>query len=64
MNGFELYTELRQIDRTFKICFITVFEPYYQSIREFFPTLDVDCFLKKPISVIELCEHIERKLWK
>jgi len=62
MSGFELYTRLRQIDKKFKICFITSFETYYRSLIEFFPTVDVNCFIKKPITIDELSIHILKEL--
>jgi two-component system catabolic regulation response regulator CreB/two-component system response regulator ChvI len=64
MSGFELYTHLRKKDKDFKICFMTSFETYYRSLIEFFPTIDVDCFIKKPITTEELNSHISKELKK
>ena len=58
MNGFQLYQSLRKIDNNFRVCFITAFETYYQALREFFPKLDVSCFIKKPVSRNKLLERI------
>src|SRR5919112_1579663 len=44
LSGFELYTRLREMDKRFRICFVTSFETYYRSLLEFFPTVDVNCF--------------------
>jgi two-component system, OmpR family, response regulator ChvI len=52
MNGFELYEEIEKIDDKAKVCFITAFEVYYNSLRELFPTIEVDCFIKKPITTM------------
>jgi FixJ family two-component response regulator len=62
MNGFQLYQKLRVIDDNCKACFITGFEAYYKSLREFFPKLDVSCFIQKPVSQKKLLEHIAREL--
>ena len=62
MNGFELYERLREKDKEFKICFITAFEIYFQSLAEFYPRLDVKCFLRKPISFEELTKHVFKEL--
>jgi two-component system catabolic regulation response regulator CreB/two-component system response regulator ChvI len=62
MSGFELYMRLREIDRKFRICFITAFETYYRSLLEFFPTMDVNCFIRKPITIEELNNHILKEL--
>ena len=62
MNGFELYRELEKIDDKAKVCFITAFEVYYKSLRELFPTVNVDCFIKKPITTKDLVERITTEL--
>ena len=61
MNGFELYQKLKKIDFNIRVCFVTGFESYYNSLREQF-SLDVNCFIKKPISQDELVDHIWKKL--
>jgi DNA-binding response OmpR family regulator len=62
MNGFELYQEIEKIDNKAKVCFITAFEVYYESLREVFRTVKVDCFIKKPITNEELVERITTEL--
>ena len=62
MNGFELYKEMEKIDNKAKVCFITAFEVYYKSLRELFPTVKVDCFIKKPITADDLVERIMMEL--
>ena len=62
MSGFELYMQLRQSDKEFRVCFMTSFELYYQTLKEVYPSLDVQCFIKKPISCEELNEHIITEL--
>jgi DNA-binding response OmpR family regulator len=64
MTGFELFEILRKQDAQFRICFITAFEQYYSSVREFFPNLDVKCFLRKPLSINELRIHVVEELAK
>src|ERR671932_697877 len=62
MNGFELYREMEKIDNKPKVCFITAFEVYYKSLRELFPTMKVDCYIKKPITTDELVQRIKSEL--
>jgi two-component system, OmpR family, response regulator ChvI len=62
MNGFELYQEMEKIDDKVKVCFITAFEVYYKSLRELFPTVKVDCYIKKPVTTNELLERITTEL--
>ena len=62
MNGFELYREMEKIDNKAKACFITAFEVYYKSLRELFPNMKVDCFIKKPITTNDLVERLTSEL--
>jgi hypothetical protein len=49
MSGFQLHNAPKVLDDSIKVCFITAFEPYYQSLKEEY-RLDVGGFVKKPIS--------------
>ena len=62
MNGFELYREIEKIDHNLKVCFITAFVVYYESLREIFPKAKVSCFIKKPIEIDKLVERILKEL--
>jgi two-component system response regulator ChvI len=62
INGFELYRELSKIDNKVKACFITAFEIYYDEFRRVFPKLQVDCFVRKPVSMDNLAKIIRQKL--
>jgi DNA-binding response OmpR family regulator len=72
MNGFELYREIKRKIRKeevddddrdkLKVCFITAYEVYYESLKEEFPALNVGCFLKKPIEIQELVKRIRSEL--
>ena len=62
MSGFELYAEMHRIDSDCKVCFVTAFEIYYRSLKEFFPHLDVTCFIRKPVSKAELLNHVAAEL--
>jgi CheY-like chemotaxis protein len=62
MNGFELHQQLKILDKNCKICFITAFEAYYESLKEFFPKLDAKCYIRKPVSIYDLIKHISNEL--
>ena len=66
MNGFELYKKIKDKEdrnnRGVKVCFITAFEEYYREFQESFPNLDIDCFIRKPISIDELVKVVKTKL--
>lgn len=59
MSGFELYRRLREIDSKPKVCFITAFDVYYDEFKKVFPSLEVKCFLRKPISISDLVEQVK-----
>ena len=62
MNGFEFYREIEKIDSRAKVCFITSFVAYYESLNEIFPTVKVSCFIKKPIEIDNLVKRIKAEL--
>ena len=64
MNGFELYEKIRKIDSDAKtkVCFITAYEVYYQSLREQFPETKIECYIKKPIQITDLSKRLYAEL--
>lgn len=59
ISGFELYRRLKKIDSKPKVCFITAFDVYYNEFKKVFPSLEVKCFLRKPISMSDLVEQVK-----
>jgi DNA-binding response OmpR family regulator len=58
MNGFQLYTKIRDIDNRVKVCFLTAFDESRREFRTSFPFLEeVKCYLKKPITVGDLVKR-------
>jgi CheY-like chemotaxis protein len=71
MNGFELYRKIKDIEEEEKkvksgkprVCFITAHDESGNQFKEFFPNLEeVNCFLRKPIPLIELVKAIKSQL--
>jgi two-component system, OmpR family, response regulator ChvI len=62
MNGFELYREIQKIDDKVKVCFITAFVTYYESLREIFDMRNIHCIIKKPIEMSVLIQRIMTEL--
>ena len=67
MNGLELYQSIREKDKKesrgeIKVCFITAFEESYNEFEPLFPKLQIDCFIRKPISIDKLVETVKTKL--
>jgi two-component system catabolic regulation response regulator CreB/two-component system response regulator ChvI len=64
MNGFELYEEIRKTikNKNIKVCFITAYEVYYETLKQEFPKIDVGCFIKKPIDANDLVKRVKEEL--
>jgi DNA-binding response OmpR family regulator len=60
MDGFELYREIKKVDKKAKICFLTASELYYENFRkEKFAPQDKELFIIKPISNTELLKKVD-----
>jgi two-component system, OmpR family, response regulator ChvI len=62
MNGFELYREISKINSKSKVCFITAYEVYYEQLKEDFPSINIGCFIKKPVEIAELISRVKQEL--
>lgn len=65
MSGFEFYRELqKKIDygSKIKICFITAFEIYFETLKNEFPELYSGCFINKPVKAEDLLNKIKEEL--
>jgi two-component system response regulator ChvI len=57
MNGFELYDKIEKIDN--KVCFVSAYDVEDKVFRKQFPSLEVKCFLPKPVSIKVLMRKLE-----
>jgi CheY-like chemotaxis protein len=62
MNGFELYDKIEKIDNKVKVCFISAYDVEDKALRKQFPSLEVKCFLPKPVSIKVLMRKLETEL--
>jgi DNA-binding response OmpR family regulator len=62
MNGFELYKQIRNMDKNVKVCFITAFDINYEDFKNAFPTMTLRHFIKKPVALDELARELKQKL--
>ena len=62
LNGFQLYQEVKKKDNNARACFITAYEEFYENLKEDYPTLDVGCFIKKPVEMDNLVKKIMKEL--
>ncbi len=65
IDGFALYHEIKKIDDSVKILFLTASEMYYEKFRmKQYLELDKNIFLRKPISIYYLSKRIKEELNK
>jgi DNA-binding response OmpR family regulator len=57
LNGFELYREIRKLDKKVKICFLSAGEMYY-GYSDIFSSIPAKCFIRKPIDNEELLKRV------
>ena len=63
MDGFQLYDEIKKIDRKAKVCFLTASELYYQEFRKKeYDAIDKNLFIRKPISNEDLLKQVQEVL--
>jgi DNA-binding response OmpR family regulator len=62
MNGIDLSRQLLELDSNVKICFITAGEANVEVLRELYPTRDIGCFIKKPITIDQLVKRVKAEL--
>lgn len=62
INGFELASRIRIMDSKIKICLVTAFEEYYQSIIKSYSDLSFKCIIRKPINKGCFLEIIRSRL--
>jgi CheY-like chemotaxis protein len=62
MYGHELYDEMKKIDGRIKVCFITATYMNYEALRDAFPTIEIECYIQKPVKTEDLIRKINAEL--
>jgi two-component system catabolic regulation response regulator CreB/two-component system response regulator ChvI len=62
MNGFELCEKLLKMDINMRVCFISAGEVNQEAIREIHPSINIGCFIKKPVTVQDLVKRVKAEL--
>src|SRR5918992_1187868 len=62
MNGIDLSRRLLELDSNVKICFITAGDANVEVLRELYPTRDIGCFIKKPVTIDQLVRRVKAEL--
>ena len=62
MYGHELYDEMKKIDDRLKVCFMTATYQNYEALRAAFPTIEIECYIQKPVEIKDLVRKINAEL--
>ncbi len=62
MDGFKLYEELKKRDKEVKAVFISAFEINSEALREIYPELRIESFIRKPVELDRLTNILEQEL--
>ena len=62
MNGIDLSRQILELDSNVKICFITAGEANIEVLRELYPTRDIGCFIKKPVTIENLVRRVKSEI--
>lgn len=56
MNGFEVSKRILKLDVNVKVCFMSAGEVNHEATRKIHPSLNIGCFIQKPITIDYLIE--------
>jgi two-component system, OmpR family, response regulator ChvI len=62
MYGYELYDEMKKIDNKLNVCFMTATYQNYEALRAAFPTVEVECYIQKPVEIKDLIRRINAEV--
>jgi two-component system response regulator VanR len=62
MYGHELYDKMKKIDSKLKICFMTATYTKYEELRAAFPTIEIECYIQKPVQIKDLVRRVNAEL--
>jgi CheY-like chemotaxis protein len=62
IDGIELSRQILELDANVKICLITAGEANIEVLRELYPTRNIGCYIKKPVTIEELVRRVKAEL--
>jgi DNA-binding response OmpR family regulator len=62
MYGHQLHDEMKKIDGRLKVCFMTATYQNYETLRAAFPTIEIECYIQKPVETKDLIRRINAEL--
>lgn len=58
VTGFELARRFGKVDKDTKIVLMAAFEIAKEELEKAFPSIRVDAFIRKPIGIVKLMNHL------
>ena len=62
MDGFELCKKILELDVNVRVCFMSAGEVNHEAIREIHPSLNIGCFMQKPVTIDYLIKRVKSEL--
>ena len=64
IDSFKLYEKMKKIDSKLKVCFIGIYKDKkaLHTLKEQFPSLEIDCYMQKPVKIQGLIKRINSQL--
>lgn len=64
IDSLKLYEKMKKIDSKLKVCFIGIYKDKkaLHTLKEQFPSLEIDCFMQKPVKIQSLIKRINCQL--
>ena len=56
------YMRTLKVDVDVKVCFMSAGEVNHQALREIHPSLDIGCFIQKPVTIDYLIKRVKAEL--
>ena len=63
-HQYDLYKEIRKLDDTVKVCFLTASEVYDEGLRDLIEEMldEVKCFISKPLTIEDLVRKVKKEV--
>jgi len=62
MDGFELCKKILELDVNVRVCFMSAGEVNHEAIREILASINIGCFIRKPVTIDYLVKRIRTEL--
>ena len=61
-RGMNYTMKMKKIDDRLKVCFMTATYQNYEALKGAFPTIEIECYIQKPVEIKDLVRRINAEL--